>query len=79
MPVPKEARKRPEVLWNWSHRLLWVSMLLLGTELSVSARVARAFTADYHSSPALWFAHHHRACSLLAEVVLVPTKDWHLL
>lgn len=43
-------------------------MLLLGTELSVAARVAWALIA----SSALWFAHHHRACSLLAGVALVP-------
>jgi hypothetical protein len=47
-------------------------MLSLGTELSVSARVARVLTADHHSSPALWFSYHHRACILLAEVAFVP-------
>lgn len=46
---------------------------MLGTELSsVSARVARALSAEHCSSPAVWFARLHRACSLLAEVVFIP-------
>lgn len=34
----QRGRKVPEVPWNWSHRLLWVSTL----------RVARALSAEHH-------------------------------
>lgn len=68
----QRSQKRASVPQPWTYRLLWISMWVLGTKSSVSARVARALTAAHHCSPVLCFTNHHRACSLLAEVVLLP-------